>query len=339
MTRTWTTRIPRPAALDTQVLECVQRNCPACGKAMVMAYQKHRTIAGLSGRIRYLLKLRVCWNQECGRYKKAMRPEAEGRLALPRSEFGLDVVAEIGRWRYAEHRTVPEMHSALLERGVGISERTVGLLLHRYEELLSLHRTDPERLQAIFTQQGRVILALDGLQPDVGHEVLWVVREVLSGEIVLAQAVLGSGEAEIAPLLREVHQRIGPGVQVEGVISDGAHGIRHAVAQVFPGVPHQLCQFHYLRAAAQPLFEADRHAKVQLKKALRGFRVIERALEARQDPTAQILIRYCLAVRSALTQEARPPLEPGGLQLHDSMTRIQASLERVIATKKGHSKP
>ena len=339
MTRTWITRIPRPVAKETHVLECIQRSCPACGKALVMAYQKHRTIAGLSGRVKYLLKLRVCWNRECIRFKKALRPEAEGRLALPRSEFGLDVVAQIGRWRYHEHRTVPEMHAALLERGVGISERTVDLLLHRYEELLSVHCTDPERLQALFAQQGRVLLALDGLQPDVGHEVLWVVRDVLSGEIILARAVLGSGEAEIAPLLQEAQQRIGPDVPVEGVVSDGAHGIRHAVAQVFPGIPHQLCQFHYLRAAAQPLYEADRHAKVQLKKALRSFRVLERSVEARQDPTAQILIRYCLAVRSALTQEARAPLEPGGVRLHSQMTQIQTSLERVIATKKGLAKP
>jgi hypothetical protein len=33
-------------------------------------------------------------------------------------------------------------------------------------------------------QQGRLILAVDGLQPDQGHEVLWVVREVLSGDIL-----------------------------------------------------------------------------------------------------------------------------------------------------------
>jgi len=338
MTRTWTTRIPRPMAQETQVLECVQRTCPACGKALVMAYQKHRTIAGLSGRVKYLLKLRVCWNRECVRFKQALRPEAEGRLALPRSEFGLDVVAQMGGWRYGEHRSVPEMHQALLERGVQISERTVDLLLHRYEELLTLHSTDKTRLHNVFAQQGRVILALDGLQPDVGHEVLWVVREVLSGEILLARAVLGSGEAEIAPLLLEAQVLIGPGVRVEGLLSEGAHGIRHAVARVFPGVPHQLCQFHYLRAATQPLFEADRHAKVQLKKALRGFRVLERALEARQDPTARILIRYCLAIGSALTQEARPPLEPGGLRLHGQIQQIQSSLERVIKVKKGQAK-
>src|SRR5260370_42456606 len=53
--------------------------------------------------------------------------------------------------------------------------------------------------------------------------------------------------------------------QCGGVISDGQQTIRKAVARCLPGVPHQLCQFHYLREAAKPIFEADRHAKAQLK--------------------------------------------------------------------------
>ena len=59
---------------------------------------------------------------------------------------------------------------------------------------------------------------------------------------------------------------------VAGVISDGQHSIRKAVAEALPGVPHQLCQFHYLREAARPIYEADRHAKVELKKKVRGVR-------------------------------------------------------------------
>jgi hypothetical protein len=37
-----------------------------------------------------------------------------------------------------------------------------------------------------------VILAIDGLQPDMGHEVLWVIRDCLSGEILLAQTLLSA---------------------------------------------------------------------------------------------------------------------------------------------------
>lgn len=57
---------------------------------------------------------------------------------------------------------------------------------------------------ARLAQQGRVILALDGLQPDVGHEVLWVLRDCLSGEVLLARSLLSATSADLAVLLREV---------------------------------------------------------------------------------------------------------------------------------------
>jgi transposase-like protein len=59
---------------------------------------------------------------------------------------------------------------------------------------------------------------------------------------------------------------------IAAVISDGQQSIRTAVAQALPGVPHQLCPFHYLREAAKPVVEADRHAKKELKKRVRGIR-------------------------------------------------------------------
>src|SRR3712207_8504639 len=45
---------------------------------------------------------------------------------------------------------------------------------------------------------------LDGLEPDVGHEVLWVVRDCVSGEVLLARSLLGATEADLAPLITEV---------------------------------------------------------------------------------------------------------------------------------------
>ncbi len=87
------------------------------------------------------------------------------------------------------HRSVPEIHQELYKRGVVIAERTVTNLLARYEELVSLHLSDQTRLCERLTSQGQIILALDGLQPDVGHEVLWVLRDCLSGEILLARSL------------------------------------------------------------------------------------------------------------------------------------------------------
>ena len=191
-------------------------------------------------------------------------------------------------------------------------------------------------MRALLKAQGFVVLALDGLQPDVGHEVLWVLRDCVSGEVLLARSLLGATEADLVPLITEVREAIQ--VPIRGVISDGQQSIRKAVASALPGVPHQLCQFHYLREAAKPIYEADRHAKKELKKAVRGVRPIERALDEREDAEADVVRGYCLAVRSALTDDGRPPLCASGLQLHARLTAVAESIERVEA-KGGLSHP
>src|SRR5262249_56706272 len=94
-----------------------------------------------------------------------------------------------------------EIRQRLLGRGLAVCERTVSNLLDRYDELLAVALTDNGRLSRLLAGQGRVILAIDGLQPDVGHEVLWVIRDCLSGEILLARSLLSGREQDLAELL------------------------------------------------------------------------------------------------------------------------------------------
>ncbi len=330
-------RAARPAAPRSYRLEPEQPRCPHCGGTARVAYHDRRTVATLDGLYDLTLVVRLCREPTCPLYRRPYRPEEEGSWALPHGEFGLDVIALVGALRYAEHRSVPEIHRALVARGVAIAERSVTNALYRYEELVALRLADQNRLREQLARQEQVILALDGLQPDVGHEVLWVLRDCLSGEVLLARSLLGSTEDELIPLLREVAEA--SPVPIRGVISDGQESIRNAVRTALPDVPHQLCQFHYLREAAKSIFEADRHAKVLLKKAVRGVRPIERALAGRDDAEATATRGYCLAVRSALTDDGRPPLCASGLRLHTRLTAIHASLGRVAERggSRGHS--
>src|SRR4051794_1339396 len=121
-------------------------------------------------------------------------------LALPQHEFGLDVIALVGALRHREHRSIPEIHAVLRGREVEVCERSVTNLLNRYDELLAVSLTDSGRLRGLLAGQGRVILAIDGLQPDVGHEVLWVVRDCLSGEVLLARSLLSGTAGRPPPL-------------------------------------------------------------------------------------------------------------------------------------------
>ena len=317
----------RPPPTFTQILQPLVRHCPCCGELMWAASHNSRTITTLEAIVRLTLQIRRCLNPACPQVRKPYRPEAEGRLALPKHELGLDVLTFIGTQRYARHHSVPTIHQTLVARGLAVAPRTVTNLLERYEELVALSLQDTARLRRLTQPQGRVILALDGLQPDVGQEVLWGLRDCLSGEVLLARSLLSATHDDLAALLREVKQALE--VPITGVITDGQLSIRAAVAQALPKVPHQLCHFHYLHEAAKPIYEADRHAKKVLKKHVRGVRPIERRLEGRSDREAEVVRGYCAAVRSALTDDGRPPLAAAGLQLHDRLTAIAQSLERV----------
>jgi hypothetical protein len=310
-----------------RVLVPARQHCLDCGGHMRLRYENRRTLATLAGPVRLRLRIRRCEREGCPRHHFPYRPEAEGALALPQHEFGLDVIALVGVLRHRDHRSVPEIHAALRGRGVEIAERSVTNLLDRYDELLATSLTGGRRLRRVLKAQRGVILALDGLQPDVGHEVLWVVRDCLSGEVLLARSLLSGRAADLAPLLQEVAKAVG--VPVLGVVSDGQTSVRRAVAEALPGVPHQLCQFHFLREAAHPVFEADRHAKVRLKAHARGVRPIERSLEGRDDREAGVARGYCAAVRSALTDDGRTPLAASGLKLKARLEAVAGSLDRV----------
>ena len=309
-------REARPPAEREVRLTPRRMHCVNCEQRLWVAYHAQRTLMTFRGLVHLTLVVRRCRNQECDLYHLPYRAEEEGAWALPHGEFGLDIITVVGQLRYGEHRSIPEIHQRLVQRGVSIAQRTVTDLLERYEELVALHLADEERIKARLKQQGQVLLAIDGMQPDVGHEVLWMIRDCLSGEVLLART-----------LLTEVKEAVP--VPIRGAISDGQQTIRQAVERCLPEVPHQLCHFHYLDEAADPIFEAGRPAKTELKKLVRGVRPIERSLEGRQDEQSDAMRSYCLAVRSALTDDGRPPLCASGLKLHDRLTRIADSLARV----------
>src|SRR3954470_13000880 len=238
-------RTTRPQPTRHLELPASVRICPECGGPLWAAYRSRRTVTTLDGVVRLGIQVRRCRDRQCRRLGVPLRSEQEGRLVLPQHEFGLDVVALIGRLRHAEHRSLPEIHAELARRGVPICMRSVGNLLDRYDELLALSASDARRLRRITAEAGQVVPAIDGLQPDAGHEVLWVVRDCLSGEVLLARSLLSSTQDDLARPLTGVKQALP--VPTAGVVSDGQGSIRNAVREALEGVPHQLCQFHYLR--------------------------------------------------------------------------------------------
>ena len=110
-------RAARPRPDRVVDLPAHTRVCPACAGPLWSAATARRTVVTLEGLVRLRLQIRSCRNPECPRHKVCLRPEQEGQFALPQHEFGLDVIALIGRLRHAEHRSIPEIHAELARRG------------------------------------------------------------------------------------------------------------------------------------------------------------------------------------------------------------------------------
>ncbi len=84
-------------------------------------YENTRTITTLTEVVQLRLKVRRRSNRDCSHYHQPYRPECEGGWALPKHEFGLDVLAAIGNRRYRHYETVRGIHVYLREKGVVIN--------------------------------------------------------------------------------------------------------------------------------------------------------------------------------------------------------------------------
>src|SRR3954451_24426241 len=89
-------RTPLNLTVPEEVLWPMQQACPACGHPMRLRYDNCRTLVTLTGPVRLRLKIRRCERDDCSRHHRPYRPEAEGAIALPEHEFGLEVIALVG---------------------------------------------------------------------------------------------------------------------------------------------------------------------------------------------------------------------------------------------------
>ena len=132
-------------------------------------------------------------------------------------------------------------------------------------------------------RSAEIILCIDGLQPEKGHETLYVVRELTRKRVWFAEPLLSATEDEVRRLIpkaKEWAESLGTPVGLW--MSDKQDAFVTGIAAEFPDVPHRYCDNHFLRDLAKPVLEADSHAKVQMRKKVRGLRTIEQAVLQRQ---------------------------------------------------------
>jgi hypothetical protein len=203
--------------------------------------------------------------------------------------MGWDVFCWLGHRRCARHWSVPQLRAELKDTyKIQLSDDAIERDLGRYQTMLAARQQDPERLLVAYRDITSLVLTIDGLHPEKGHETLYVVRELMGKRVWFAEPLLSSATQEVRRLIalaRQWAESLDKPVRVW--MSDKQDAFVKAIAAEFEGIPHRYCQNHFLRDVAQPVLELDSHAKVKMRSKVRGLRAIERrVLEDRRQTAA-----------------------------------------------------
>jgi hypothetical protein len=328
-----------------QIYHAEITTCPTCGSRLRrFTTVAQRTVVTLDGVLRVVHCGYRCPHSDCATARRTYRSTVADGLALPGFTFGLDIVLLVGHLRLSEHQTVDQVHTVLHARlmplGVTISRREILYLFDAYCTLLRASQSiaDDAAWQAQTHINGGVIISIDGIQPDKGSETIYLVRDVVTGRLLAAENVRSSDTATMTALLQPIRNLEIP---VVGAVSDAQESLLQAVAGVWPGIPHQVCQFHYLREATRPMFDVDRQVRKQIRKAIQqDVRAVRRQIDtqiAKFDPqdaddqrTAaqlQILDDYALAAQTALNVDALQPMQYASPVVDAALDAIATSLE------------
>jgi hypothetical protein len=242
------------SSYEVHVLETSETNCGSCRTDLWVTQHRERALQTLKRKLWVVSKDKACPLEECPEVGRILRPEGEGALPLLyQSEYGLDVVVRLGEMRETEDMTFSESHRTLVDQyGIEISERHVSNLYRVYLSLVHCVNADFEPLRAKLRRQGRLVLSVDGVQFDGVAPVLYVVREILSSEVLYSERVEKRDATHLEALLVKVKAL---GIPVTGIVSDKEKGLVPAVERAFPGVSHQYCQSHYLGNLRKPMDE------------------------------------------------------------------------------------
>jgi hypothetical protein len=351
-------------------LDVLDRDCLVCGRRMYICDHRYRHFHTLEGPVELVCKLNHCPDPRCPGHTKTKSPEIEATIAPPSWAIGWDVFCWIGHRRCSRHMSIPHIQSELLDDyAIKLSDDAIAKYIQRYQVMLAARQQDPEVLRRQYESVDEIILSIDGLQPEKGHETLYVVRELTQKRVWFAEALISATADQVGRLIAKAKEWADSlGKPVGLWLSDKQDAFVTGIRAEFPDVPHRYCDNHFLRDVAKPVLEADSHAKVQMRKKVRGLRKIEQAvleqhatetsksvaeddpeptvtavarpsntLSPEADSASAVVLEYCAAVRGILNDDQGGPLHPPGLRMAEALDDVRASIQRNLDEKKGGS--
>lgn len=312
--------------------------CVFCAEPLWIVQHRERFLQTLKRRMLLVCKDRACSRgEDCPGGKVLHRPVEEGRIAMVRKcSYSLEVIGHVGLRYLRDSVSLPNVHRELCEQyGVDISERHVGNLLKLFLAMVECRNADTQAVQERLREQGYLMVAIDAVKFDEVSPALYVLRDVPSREVLYSSRLDQRGAEDVKPLLERVKALEIP---IIGVVSDKEPALVAAVEQVLPGVPHQLCQSHYLQNVAKPLQARLTELGQKVREATTEVRELEKSLDRRRaaDETERKLVgELCKVVATVGKSSGDKLTNPTSLKRHQRLEEVARAAEEARRTRDG----
>lgn len=244
--------------------EHLPKRCPKCQSPLEYAFAGNgKKVYRLHETIHQVINFYQCSNSTCTLRKHYINPAS--RYDFGRSYYGKDVLEFIAEEIYVLEQTPKQIYKRLtLKYDLEISLRTVQRF---YRDLLQIkaHQIDQKTYDMI-SKNGRILLAVDGQDPDKGHEALWLFTDLLTNRVLRTTYTASMPHQKLHEEIEAIKNEYD--VEIIGVVSDKQNNLVKCMKKYYDGIPHQYCTFHFCQQLWKHLDSFDNQLYRHLKQNL-----------------------------------------------------------------------
>lgn len=251
-----TERLGYPKELDLK--------CPLCGFNVRFQYANDgKLVHTLSGDINQIVNLYKCISDECELHDKVFNPAP--RFDYGDRYYGADVFRLISEEFLIYDLKPDQIYKRLTKKyQLSISPETVNRMCDDVLMLKSL-KIDEKTLQ-IIRKQGFILLGLDGQDPGGDAPALWNFMDLISNRVLATRKFESLDYKTLHHHIEEICEVYG--VKIIGWVSDKQNIITKCHDEYYAEIPHQYCQYHFLRNMWNHLAALDSNIYMKLKKTI-----------------------------------------------------------------------
>ena len=310
--------------------------CPSCGEKVKFKYADDgKLVHTLKGPIYQIVNLYSCTNIDCEFNQIAFNPCP--RFDYSQRTYGADVFRYIADEFLIYELKPSQIFKRLTKKyQLKISKDTVRRICDDILKLKSF-KIDEKTLE-IIQEQGQILLGFDGQDPGGDAPSIWCFMDLISNRILATYKFDKLDHKILHDIIENIQEFYG--VKILGWVSDKQGLITKCHETFYPELPHQYCQYHFLRNTWNHLEAFDSNAFLSLKKTVNSLYINTKSNSAPvyfeglgKKPVQEVFrginkdLQRMIKIRNKTFKELR------GVRLFEELTDYQRRMTEILTDK------